>query len=278
MRVKELFAFMKERQSIYDKKTAGKPKPWTKDPILQRYKFCNIYREQDTVTKWFAANWRTPYQHDDYLWFAFIVGRFINEPTALMDISYPVPWDQAYYCRVMNKRKWKGAALFRGAYNSPNCIGEVNVSKHISFATKLFTPLWDRRGEITNHLEKCDTLASAFQVINAQWALGSFMAGQVIADLKFTPRWKDAPDWWTFAVSGPGSRRGLNVVLDRPPEAKWKEAEWQAALQQLQKKIDPLIEKAGMPRLSAQDLQGCLCELFKYNRGYSRSRYPGNVV
>lgn len=278
MRIKELFAFMKERQEIYDQKTAGKSKPWTQDKILQSYKFCNVYREQDQTTIWLRENWREPHQDDPYLWFAIIVARSINHQDPLGAIGYPVPWNEARYMKIMDQRRAEGLRLFSGAYETNHCIGEIGQYKHRSYATRLFTPLWQARKHLTKDVERCQTVQELANLICSWWSFSTFLSGQLVADLKFTPRWKDAPDWWTFAVSGPGSRRGLNVVFDRPPETKWKEAEWQAALQQLQKKIDPLVEKSGMPRLSAQDLQGCLCELFKYNRGYSRSKYPGNVV
>jgi hypothetical protein len=62
--VPELFAFMKERHAIWERKVAGQPKPWTQDPILQSYRFCNVYRELDTVTVWINNNWRTPHYED----------------------------------------------------------------------------------------------------------------------------------------------------------------------------------------------------------------------
>ena len=42
---------------------------------------------------------------------------------------------------------------------------------------------------------------------------GGFISGQIVADMKYVAPLRDAPDWWNFAVSGPGSRRGLNRVL-----------------------------------------------------------------
>jgi len=47
----EFIWFIKERESIRKKKEAGEPKPWTKDPILQKYKFCCIFRQDDKTTK-----------------------------------------------------------------------------------------------------------------------------------------------------------------------------------------------------------------------------------
>lgn len=43
--------FISERESIRRKKELGDPWPWTKDPILQRYKFTNIWRQDDRTTR-----------------------------------------------------------------------------------------------------------------------------------------------------------------------------------------------------------------------------------
>lgn len=49
--LKEFKWFIYERESIRDHKDNGDPKPWTDDPILQKYKFTNIWRQDDRVTK-----------------------------------------------------------------------------------------------------------------------------------------------------------------------------------------------------------------------------------
>src|SRR3989338_5028152 len=45
--VKEICDFVHERLSIWQKKTSGLAMPYTKDPILQKYRFCNVFRECD---------------------------------------------------------------------------------------------------------------------------------------------------------------------------------------------------------------------------------------
>jgi hypothetical protein len=52
--------FVRERHNIYLRRKAGKPKPWTEDPILQRNYFCNVYRELDKTTVCFFATISLP--------------------------------------------------------------------------------------------------------------------------------------------------------------------------------------------------------------------------
>ncbi len=44
------WAYAEERTKIWESKQANQPVPWTEDPVLQQYKFLNVYRELDKQT------------------------------------------------------------------------------------------------------------------------------------------------------------------------------------------------------------------------------------
>jgi hypothetical protein len=88
--------------------------------------------------------------------------------------------------------------------------------------------------------------------------MGTFIVGQIIADVKYVLPLRAAADWRSFALSGPGSRRGLNRVMGRPPATAWKEDVWRRELAALHRSI--------IHEMHAQDLQNCLCEFDKYQR------------
>ena len=46
------WTFAAERQRIYLSRLAGMPAPWSGDPILARFKFCNAYRAADRVSQY----------------------------------------------------------------------------------------------------------------------------------------------------------------------------------------------------------------------------------
>src|SRR2546423_1636561 len=48
----ELIDWISERTAIHTKKEAGHPPPWTDDPVLREWSFCNVRREDDRVTRW----------------------------------------------------------------------------------------------------------------------------------------------------------------------------------------------------------------------------------
>lgn len=275
MRVEELVAFIIKRHNIYLARRAGKPKPWTDDPILQRYRFCNVYRELDTVTQWIANNWREPYAGHPHLWFNMVIARLLNWPETLEELGYTEKWNPASFSDLLNDRASHRGKVFSGAYIVST--NGVNMGKPEYLAEHVLTPLWNARSGISPQLG--ETLAQWHAGLMRFNGMGSFLTAQVVADMKYVEPLKGAEDWFTFAASGPGSRRGLNRVTGRPVDAPWKETAWHATLGHLQADVNKRLPKS-WEKLHAQDLQNCLCEFDKYERtrlgeGRPRSTYPG---
>jgi len=276
---------MRERHAIYQRRMQGKSKPWTKDKILQQYRFCNVYRELDTVTQWIGKNWRLPHRSDPNLWFTMCVARLVNWPDTLQALGYPVPWSLKHFLEVMRERS-EGGKAWGGAYIVSTNGNEMEKADYIG--SRVLGPLWADRNaiqaDIYGHPSDAHkpTLATVHNALTNYIGLGSFLAAQVIADLKYVAPLRDAADWHTWAASGPGSKRGLNRVYEYAVDCPMPEARWLDHLQNLHKHIEPLVKKADMPRLHAQDLQNCLCEFDKYERtrlgeGRPRSKYPGGA-
>lgn len=276
-KVSRFIKFILERQRIYELKEAGAPKPWTKDKILQQYSFCNVYREQDRVTKWIAEHWRNPHNSDQHLWFGMTLARLINWPDTLKILGYPDPWDAKWFINVVRKIMQDGGKAWGGAYIVSTNGQKMQKEQYI--AQCVLQPLWNDRKKIAARFD--GTLQTMHTVLSEYQGMGSFMAAQVVADVKYTKPYRKAPDWWTFAASGPGSRRGLNRVRGRPVNSPWREEAWLADLRQLGPLVDYIIhQRNSLPRIHLQDLQNCLCEFDKYERtrlgeGRPRATYPG---
>ena len=275
MRVSDLVTFIIARHAIYVARQQEYSKPWTKDPILQQYRFCNVYRELDTVTQWIASNWRDPnHEHED-LWFAMAVARWVNWPDTLEAIGFPLPWNPEQFLEAIYTRKDKGEKVWTGAY----MIGTQGNAKDkpLFIAENVLQPLWDRREELRP--KDGMTLESfARPIINTK-NQGTFMVGQIVADIKYAGPLLTAADWETWTVSGPGSRRGLNRVMGRDLGKGWNDKDFGAQMILLRNEVNNGLP-SWMEPLHAQDLQNCLCEFDKYERvrlgeGRPRSLYPG---
>lgn len=275
-RVNELADFIVERYNIFIARAEEKPKPWTEDAILQQYRFCNVYRELDTVTQWIADEWRTPNWQDPDLWFAMAVARWVNWPDTLNEIGYPVPWDPDHFVERVYDRKTRGEKVWTGAY----MIGTQGNAKDkpLFIAENVLQPLWDRREELRPQAGM-SLEDFARPIINTK-NQGTFMVGQIVADIKYAnEHLLKADDWWTWTVSGPGSRRGLNRVMGRDLTKGWNDKDFNTQMKDLRERINDALPP-WMEELHAQDLQNCLCEFDKYERtrlgeGRPRSSYPG---
>jgi len=257
-----------ERQRVRDLKETGAPRPWSKDPIFQQFKFCNVRREDDKVTQWFAANWRS-----DKYWFeknfvpAIMLGRTINWPSTLEYIGFPADWDKNRYCQMLDSYQGRGNKVYTGAYMIT--AGPTGVKKN-AWVTGNADTYFKRPPKIDP-----SSIQKSWETIiaNKYPCVGPFIAGQIIADLKHSIVLEQAEDWYDWAAIGPGSARGLNRLHGRPLSDPVTQAKGLIEMREVKAKL-------GRTDLCLQDIQNCLCEFDKYQRvklgqGKPRSGYPG---
>lgn len=268
--VDRLIAIVDARQRIYHDRLKGDPWPWSLDPIWQMYRFPNMYREQDKVTTWIRNNWRNSDEHN---WFAMCVARFCNWPESLAEIGYPIPWDRERFIRVLEDRKRRGWKVFTGAY----VIAAGPGDSKIKYIASILDELWEERE--FNKPELTDTLKQFYTRLRDTNGLGTFMAAQIVADVKYGPWLAEAADWWEWAAPGPGSLKGLNRVVGRPVSASWAPDVWLGLINELRVAAWDRLQPTGLhPEPHAQDAQGFCCEFDKYERtrlgeGRPRSKY-----
>lgn len=248
----------------------------THDPVLRQYRFCNVYREQDSVTKWINDNIRVPYADNENLWFMLCVARWINWPATLAELiattgAWPTDdrlFTPEYMLSALNSRAGRGEKLFTGAYMITN--GGTSQPKQQYVVRNVLEVLWNNRHD-WQHLNGPgdDTMEGvhSYFTSGAFPGMGSFMAGQVTTDMRHTRYLKDAPDAATWAAMGPGSRRGLNRLHGRPTDAPLRQASGVLELLGVRDALADqglLADWAPLPELT--DLQNCLCEYDKYMR------------
>lgn len=290
MRSKDLAKFIIAREAHRVMREQGEdPTAWKNrkraDPIITKYRFCNVVRADDRVTK-FIFDWAQAWDGHEHQWFAFVVARLFNRPDTLEDLAGAVvPFKPRLMRDVLLRRKGRGQKNFNAAYIvSTNGIAMDKVDYIID---RVLAPLWAARKAMRPRLLTSgdkhspnkslmyESLDSWHTRLQGAQGLGSFMAAQIVADLKYFPpffsRELGIPtsafeDWWTFAASGPGSRRGLNRIFGIPADKGWNERQWRNSLAELIAAARPLLPASIGSRLTAQDWQNCLCEFDKYER------------
>lgn len=278
MRVADLSKFIVARHQVYENRMAGKT-PWTKDPILATYRFCNVYRELDRVTIWVGQNWRYNMCTRDDMWFTMVIARLVNHPPTLADLTgmfrastrYLHPqWDAKRFVQVLEGRAAAGERVYNPAYIVSTNGRAMPKARYL--AEQVLTPLWQARDAIRPR--PGDTLQAFHARLMQHQGMGSFMAAQVVADVKNAPKGSNpltvASDWRTWAAPGPGSLRGMSRVVsgaqNKPGNMPVKL--WHELMGELQPLVNEMIWDSPlmMRPLHAQDLQNCLCEFDKYER------------
>lgn len=287
-----LLYWAKEREAIRKKKLAGEPPPWTEDPILGTYRFCNVLRRDDRVSQWVCREVLSHQGDFDNLgvflkWVALC--RWVNWPPTLGGIiasdpefwhlkrelvtydSIDLPGIGAYIDAVCasDQKAWTGAYMVR----APSKNGYPGYTKGRFVAEVVVGCLDARMDSIKKELSN-NTCQGVWQALYSAPNWGSFMAGQVVADLTYTPLLGKAHDLYTWAPQGPGSKRGFNRLLGRPLKAKVPDEDWARYLPEWRRM---LVEELGLPQMTLHDVQNCLCEVDKYLRAQSGEGRPRSV-
>ena len=262
-----LFYWIKERETIRLAKKNGERWPWTDDEILRTYRFCNVRRMDDKVSQWLMNNWyNKPFFESLGLEQvrAVALARFINKPETLMYLSQFVLnntlIDTDGIKRIIRQMKEAGATIFNSAYMVRGNDGVDKISSVIDYYIESI----DNRISINGQSMKEDHTS-----LNSCYGFGSFMAGQVIADLRYIFPKKPWKDRMTWAPIGPGSARGLNRLMGLRVDSKIaKQNTLDEYVPMVLKKLSRLWKSWGFGecRLEAMDIQNCFCEFDKYCR------------
>ena len=261
--------YMIERHSIYERRAEGQPYPWTDDPILKEYSFCNVYRELDRVTIWIRETWREPYADHPNLPFAMAMARQINWPDTLEEIGFPEHWNPERIKAIMQGRLNRKEKVYTGAYMLTGTLGGTKVEQTID---KILTPLYEMPPRIINN-----SLEETWKRYLPYPGFSGFMAYEVVTDLRHTKHLENAEDIMTWANPGPGAKRGLNRIHGR-------ELEKSIPRKQLISEMKELLDVCNMAPLPLEmrDIEHCLCEFDKYERvrlgqGKPRAKYKPKI-
>lgn len=271
-----LWSWISERHAIFLRRQSGQPKPWTDDPILRAYRFCNVFRELDRVTVWIRENIREPFADHQHFWLMLAIARTINRPDTLAElIATPGAWpvdgtfDVEVFAAVLQRRIDAGLPCYTGAYmiraESNPRVECYRWSKQLYIARIVIGELWKVRDQIEAQLSWTKTLQAAHRIFLPFRGWGPFMAYELVTDLRWTRYLRSATDTMTWANAGPGALRGLNRLEGRPLLQNRGEGEACAAMQSLLEQA-PIHLPTGFPALEMRDVEHSLCEVDKYLR------------
>ncbi len=273
--------WVREREAVRVRKESGKPLPWTTDPILRDWRFCNVRREDDRVTRWIDENIRRRFKGHPYLWFMLCAARQLNWPPTLAALmnSYADVWPSspsfspAAMADALDNLASKNLKVFTGAYivTAPATKG---VKKTRFVAERTLGALWQRRESFAAVRDR-NSMRSAHRWLTGFNGWGPFLAYQAVVDMRFCPSiLASATDVHTWAAAGPGTIRGLNRLSGRSLDAPLHQ---EVALAEMLPIYESLEADTGV-EVDLSDVPNVMCEVDKYLRvkngeGTPRARY-----
>lgn len=271
-----------ERENMRIHKEAGLPWPHSQDPILANNRFCNVRREDDKVTRWIRTH--MSHNRDGYELARITLCRLLNNIPTLE--ALPVEW---YGIEMMDEvveilydRKNRGQKVFGSAYVVTTCgvsMEKIDYVQRVVEDAALEAYGWEWSNRVGGSVFPAGTFTceEAHSQLTEVDGLGSFLAAQIIADLKNTPghMLAFAPDWLTWSAPGPGSLNGLTAYFG----TKITPRTYHEAMTTAWNEVRPLLP-THLQDLHMQDFQNCFCEFSKYHRikfvgGRAKCGYDG---
>lgn len=265
------FAFA--RQAIFYARIDRREKPWTDDPILTRYKFCNVYRASDRVSQYLihdVAYGETSGTPEERLF----------QITAFRLFSKIETWEslKVILGGPPTLADLRDGSFGRALQRTRDSQGVIYTAAFILCATDAY----DRKTKHENHVEllkhmflkesagsklgEAKSLAEVYAILRDFPLIGDFMAYQLAIDLNYSALLDH--DENDFTQPGPGAMRGIRKAFcdlgDFSPQeviqhmVQSQEAEFS--------RLDLKFEGLWGRPLHAIDCQGLFCELDKYCR------------
>lgn len=270
-----LYQWVRERENIRILKDSGADPPWTSDPILATYRFCNVRREDDRGTRWIRQHIREQWHDHPLLWLMLCIARQINWPDTLAELidNYGAwPSDDTFHpanmVAVMNDRAARGEKVWTGAYmiSAPSRKGG---SKSEYIAKRVCGALWENQASF-NEWSPFESLEDMHTWLKHWDGWGNFMAYQAVVDMRFTRILRDASDIATWAAAGPGTIRGLNRLWGRDTYYGLTQDQARDEMRFIYERVQ---RETGV-QMDFSDVPNILCETDKYLRVLHKEGKP----
>lgn len=261
--------FTCERQSIFHRRVAGLPPPWTTDPILSRYRFTNAYRAADRVSQYLIANvlYSGP-QSAEESFFRCILFKLFNRidtwehlTARLGELAWST-YSYARYTEALDELARAGQRLYSAAYiMPPPLLGEGRKHEnHLRLLERLMVD------EVPSRTATCHSLEEVYELLLSYPSLGPFLAFQLAIDLNYSAFLSFSER--EFVVAGPGAREGLRKCFLETgglSDADLIRATADMALSEIDRLGLTFRDLWGRP-LQLIDCQNLFCEVGKYAR------------
>ncbi len=282
-----LFYWISERYKIHLKKDLLKESyPFTLDKVLQKYRFCNVRREQDKETRWLIENIVNSGLSFENKIFNIILFRLINkhETIDLFGLLDFGNIDYNYLKKCLENIE-KSYVYFSNAFftSGPKRVANLKFDDE-SMVVKIVKLVESySKTDFILSLKDCDNQKEVFDLLRSLDGIGDFLAYQIFVDFSYMDEFDFSEN--EFVVAGPGCKRGLDLIFRDFDGLNYEEALFWLRdnfgfLSEGKLNVFDLFSdlKVGDRKMNVMSLENCMCELSKYwralnNKGRPRIRF-----
>lgn len=292
-----LYNFIHRRYKIHLRKDVlKKPQPWTKDEVLQEFRFTNVRREHDRETLWLIRNITSnpAVSYEDKL-LNCILFRLFNKHETSEIIKQPIRFSRKYnpeaYRAVFEAAEkadphyifFTGAFITGGMKRAlkwylPKGTEEDSMPMRVM---KFMEHLYNDR--VVPKIKACSSQKAVYDLLRGYLGIGDFLAYQMFVDMTYIEEFPFSEN--EFTAAGPGCKMGLNFLFEDKDGMSYEECLFwlrenlgDMFQDTLGKPWDPDKLFRDLPEhdrcLNVMSLENCFCELSKYIRAKTGTGRP----
>lgn len=262
------FAFA--RQNLYLSRIRDCSKPWSTDPVLQKFRFTNVYRATDRVTQYLISKVQyrdgAPQSADEIVFRTLLFKTFNRIST----------WEQLE--GELGEITWANFRFdhYEAALRKASSLGPI-----YSAAYMMPPPKFGEAKKYRNHLRllelmmadglpgvisKAKSLQQVFADLVRYQSIGPFLAYQYAIDLNYSPVLE--LDENEFVVAGPGAKDGIRKCFGKDSAGIESEIiEYMVTHQENHfQRLSLDFESLNGRPIHLIDAQNVFCEVDKYSR------------
>jgi len=267
--------FAVERQNIFFKRLRGEDAPWTADPILQTYKFVNVYRASDRVSQYLIRNVIRPADSVTDTIFRVVLFKIFNRISTwetLSDEFEELIWSnysfKDYYTFLSVVMKERKQPIFNSAYMLPGQRSKQLLGTHYARKHGVYLRVLEKMLRDVDIVTGAESLEQLYNILISYPYVGRFLAYQWAIDLNYTDIFNFSEN--DYVVPGPGCIRGMDKCFKAIHTTQYV-----PALISIQEHQNEWMDRFGLleewknlfgRQLHLVDVQSLFCEVDKYTR------------
>jgi len=265
--------FASERHRVFECRVKGMSYPWTGDNIINKYKFCCVFRAADRVSQYMIRDvvYNDHVDNPEDRLFQIVMFRtfsristwesilkYLGRPPSIENLADGSLLNALEHAKEVNGGLYTSAFILcaNDAYGR-----KLKHLNHVELFMHMF--VYEKMGE---KLLEAKSLQRVYAILHEYPLMGDFMSYQTAIDLNYSEYINFSEN--DFTQPGPGAVRGLKkVFIDLGDYTPDEIISWMVENQESQ------FMKYSLPpaslwgrRLHAIDCQGLFCETDKYCR------------